>query len=171
MVDRFAKATKAERQRLRDISVKWLEEKVHGMKSQYSSSKYRTVNTFEIGHMYFYIYDAKYKHKLPVWDKFPLMIPIEMYPNGWLGLNLHFLEEKERAEILNNLTKAFGYHEGNFLKLNISYRTIRRLEYFETLTPCIKHYLSSHIQSRILPIEPHEWPFSIWLPVQEMQFS
>ena len=42
-----------------------------------------------IGRMYFFYYDAKNKDKLPQWDRFPLVLPIERYGNGFLGLNLH----------------------------------------------------------------------------------
>ena len=42
------------------------------------------------GKMYFYFYDPKYKAVLPIYDRFPLVIPIEPYPDGFLGLNLHY---------------------------------------------------------------------------------
>lgn len=171
MMDRFAHADRKERERLKEISESWLQLKVKGIKHQITGRYLKTVNTFDIGHMYFYLYDAKHKATLPVWDKFPLMIPIEMYPNGWLGLNLHFLDSGEKAEILEHMIKAFGYYEGEYLRLNINYRSLRRLEYFEELSPCIKHYLTSNIQSRILPVEPHEWAYAIWLPAADMQYN
>ena len=49
-----------------------------------------------IGRMYFYHYDPKYKDVLPVYDKFPLVIPMEMYSDGFLGLNLHYLDPYSR---------------------------------------------------------------------------
>ena len=36
-----------------------------------------------IGKMYFYSYDAKTKDKLPYFDKFPLVLPIEEYRDGF----------------------------------------------------------------------------------------
>ena len=31
-----------------------------------------------VGRMFFFAYDAKYKDVLPVWDKFPLVIPMDL---------------------------------------------------------------------------------------------
>jgi hypothetical protein len=43
------------------------------------------------GEMYFFQYDAKLKKELPYWDKFPLIFPVEEAPNGFYGLNFHYL--------------------------------------------------------------------------------
>ncbi len=56
-----------------------------------------------IGRMYTYQYDPKLKDVLPVWDKFPLVIPIEMYSDGFLGLNLHYLDPYSRLILLDRL--------------------------------------------------------------------
>ena len=52
-----------------------------------------------VGRMYFYHYDPKYKDTLPVWDKFPLVIPMEMYDDGFLGLNIHYLDPYSRLAL------------------------------------------------------------------------
>ena len=56
-----------------------------------------------IGKMYFFNYDAKFKEVLPVWDKFPLVIPMDTYSNGFLGLNLHYLDPGSRLALLDRL--------------------------------------------------------------------
>ena len=43
------------------------------------------------GRMSMFIYDPKLKDKLPYYDTFPLVLPIETYSNGFLGINLHYL--------------------------------------------------------------------------------
>src|SRR4051812_41636100 len=47
------------------------------------------------GEMIFFMYDAKWKDKLPFFDRFPLIFPVEMYPNGFAGMNLHYLPNRE----------------------------------------------------------------------------
>ena len=56
-----------------------------------------------IGKMYFFHYDAKHKDTLPVWDKFPLVIPMEYNSDGFLGLNLHYMDPYTRLVLLDRL--------------------------------------------------------------------
>ena len=56
-----------------------------------------------IGKMYFFAYDPKMKKTLPMYDRFPLVFPIEPYNDGFLGLNLHYLNPGERQWLLNKL--------------------------------------------------------------------
>jgi len=60
-----------------------------------------------IGGLMFFIYDPKTKDKLPYWDRFPLVIPINLYPDGFLGLNLHYLPYYQRQLLLATL--AYNY--------------------------------------------------------------
>ena len=38
-----------------------------------------------------FVYDPKYKKTLPYYDTFPLVLPLERYSDGFLGLNFHYL--------------------------------------------------------------------------------
>jgi len=49
-----------------------------------------------LGKMYFFVYNPKHKITLPYYDMFPLVLPIERYSNGFLGINFHFLAPKDR---------------------------------------------------------------------------
>ena len=42
------------------------------------------------GRLNMFFYDPKYKKKLPYYDTFPLVLPIERYPDGFLGINFHY---------------------------------------------------------------------------------
>ena len=63
----------------------------------------RARDTTVIGKMFFFWYDPKHKKTLPVYDRFPLVFPIERYTDGFLGLNLHYLSWGERSVLLNKL--------------------------------------------------------------------
>jgi hypothetical protein len=58
-----------------------------------------------IGKMFLFKYDPKHKDKLPVYDVYPLVFPIERYSDGFLGLNIHYLSQIERAVFLGKLER------------------------------------------------------------------
>ena len=68
----------------------WLKSKIPALRPTSNTlmrDRERLKNKSIIGRMYFYYYDPKTKDSLPYYDKFPLVIPIERYPDGFLGLN------------------------------------------------------------------------------------
>ena len=57
-----------------------------------------------LGNMYFFYYNPKHKKTLPWYDTFPLVFPVDLYPDGFLGLNFHYLNPKWRAMLLDRVT-------------------------------------------------------------------
>ena len=55
------------------------------------------------GRMNMFFYDPKHKKKLPYYDTFPLVIPIERYNDGFLGINFHYLPIPLRINLLDRL--------------------------------------------------------------------
>src|SRR5215475_9334221 len=55
-----------------------------------------------IGRMILFQYDPKLKDKLPFWDEFPLGFPIDIYNNGYLMLNMHYLPLPQRARLMDD---------------------------------------------------------------------
>ena len=120
-----------------------------------------------IGKMYFYFYDPKTKDTLPYYDKFPLVIPIESYRDGFLGLNLHYIHPKQRLILLDKLSEtATNNNFDSKTKLRVSYSYLAGASKAFEATPCIKRYLYSHIQSRFLEISADEWDIAAMLPVE-----
>jgi hypothetical protein len=70
-------------------------------KSRYTSPFNR--QKFLIGALYFFVYDPKGKHDLPYYDRFPLVMPLQRYDDGFLGLNLHYLPLKYRVAFMRKL--------------------------------------------------------------------
>jgi hypothetical protein len=123
-------------------------------------------NSF-IGRMYFYFYDPKHKDTLPYYDRFPLVIPIERYSDGFLGLNLHYIHPKQRIILLDKLSDtATNKRFDDKTKLRISYEYLAAASKAFEATPCIKRYLFSHINSRFLEISAEEWDIAVMLPVE-----
>ena len=120
-----------------------------------------------LGRMYFYFYDPKTKDMLPYYDRFPLVIPIERYSDGFLGLNLHYIHPKQRIILLDKLSvTASNSKYDEKTKLRLSYEFLATASKAFEATPCIKRYLYSHIQSRFLEISASEWDIAVMLPVE-----
>ena len=157
-------------------SLDWLAQKIAQLKGTssipigMSREKFRQVNDFRLGKLYCFYYDPKGKEDLPYYDRFPMVLAIEKYNDGFLGLNLHYLPFNYRMAFLGKLLKfAVQGEPGEIDRLRVTYDILvasRRLKEFR---PCIKRYLSGHIQSKILAIQPNEWDIAAFLPLQQFR--
>lgn len=121
-----------------------------------------------VGKMYFFYYDPKHKKTLPIYDRFPLVFPIERYQDGFLGLNLHYLSPGERRALL---MKLYSYRTSTKLtpktRLQLSYELLQSTKALASMSrPCIKRYLYGHVRSRFIEIVAEEWDRAIELPVE-----
>jgi hypothetical protein len=115
-----------------------------------------------IGGLYFYRYDPKLKDILPIYDKFPLVIPIEPYPDSFLGLNLHYLPTDYRQVMFKKLSSVTTRD-----KIAVTYGMLKGVSRLKPFQVCIKKYLYSHIESRFIEIDPLFWNMAIKLPVAQ----
>ena len=123
-----------------------------------------------IGHMYLFMYEPKTKDKLEFYDTFPLVFPIEDYSDGFLGLNLHYLDPRNRALLMDGLYETVSddfYWETT--KLRLSYELLSGVSKYRYFRPCIKRYLSSHVKSRFIKIESSEWDNVLFLPTERFE--
>jgi hypothetical protein len=123
-----------------------------------------------IGKMYFFLYDPKTKKTMNYYDKFPLVIPIELHRDGFLGLNLHYIHPKNRIQLLDKLSDTLNnnnYDENTKFKINYAYLS-KASRIFEA-TPCIKKYLYTNINSKFLEIKSDEWDIASLLPAERFQ--
>ena len=148
----------------------WLRAKVKDLKPTSSAlmrDRERLKGTSMIGKMYFYFYDPKTKDSMPYYDRFPLVIPIEKYNDGFLGLNLHYIHPKHRMILLDKLSDTMSndtYDEKTKLKIN--YRYLAAASRIFEANPCIKRYLFTQIESRFLEITADEWDIAAMLPLE-----
>ena len=121
-----------------------------------------------VGKMYFFAYDPKHKATLPVYDRFPLVFPIEPYPDGFLGLNLHYLDVGQRQALLSKLSSYRSNNQYNEkTRLRLSYDLLSNTKKLASLSrPCIKRYLFTQVRSKFIEITANEWENAISLPVQ-----
>jgi len=123
-----------------------------------------------VGDMFMYHYDPKHRETLPYYDTFPLTIMVDKAPGGFYGLNLHYLPLKHRAIFLDKLSEIANnkkYDETTRLKL--SYNLLKSAGKYKYFKPCFKHYLTKHIDSKIMKVEASEWDIAIFLPTERFQ--
>jgi hypothetical protein len=120
-----------------------------------------------IGRFYFFFYSAKGHETLPYWDRFPLVIPLMRYHDGFLGLNLHYIPPKDRLILLQQLARfATGSLNDEHTRLRLSYPLLKAMHMAYRATPCIKRYLFHQVQSRFIEIPVGEWDIAATLPLQ-----
>ena len=124
-------------------------------------------NNLEMGKMYLFKYDPKYKRTLPYYDTYPLIIPIEKYNNGFLGLNLHYLPPKLRLALLEKLLELKNTKNmTERTKIRATYALLSSSVKYKFMKPTIKRYLNTHIRSSFVRINPDDWKIAIFLPYE-----
>jgi hypothetical protein len=97
---------------------------------------------------------------------------METYSDGFLGLNLHYLDPMSRLVLLDKIMDFINNDKyKNTTKLNLSYDLLASSRRYKMIEPCIKRYLSSHIRSSMIYVEPDNWETAIFLPVQKMVYK
>ena len=159
-------------------AVSWLQKKIDEIKRPSAIpntirgevGRQKQPGQLRIGMLYCYYYDPKTKDDLPYWDRFPMVLILEKYNDGFLGLNLHYLPVRYRVAFLQKLMKyAQLTPEQDIRRMRISYDILQSTRRFAEFRPCLKRYLYSHLRSRILMIEPNEWDVATMLPIQQFR--
>ena len=129
-----------------------------------------TVAATILGKMYFYSYNPKWKAELPWYDTFPLVFPIERYPDGFLGLNFHYLAPKHRAILMDQL-KAFANNKkyDETTRLRLTYNMLKGFTKIKRARPTVHRYLSSKVNSKFVLVNADEWEVALFLPVERFK--
>lgn len=129
----------------------------------------KTVSTIDVGSMYLYFYDPKWKEELPFYDRFPLVLPFGPAPGGFYGINLHYAPYLVRAKILGELLDYTDKNISDDSKIKLSYDLLTSIRNANEVKPCIKHYLNAHVKSRLMKINPTDWKAVIFLPIESFE--
>lgn len=147
----------------------WFQDSVRNIAvKSISKNPFKQTDLPQIGSMYLYRYDPKHKKTLPVYDVYPLTFPIEMYSDGFLGINLHYLPPLARLGLmraLDDIKNNNKYNEST--RLNISYRLLKGYSSrFAGVDNCIKRYLFGYVRSSFNYVQPTDWEKVALLPLQ-----
>ena len=119
------------------------------------------------GKLNMFIYDPKWKKKLPYYDTFPLVLPLERYTDGFLGINMHYLPIPLRVKLLDRLVDySNNTRFDESTKLIVDYNKLRNIK---LIKPTIHRYLAGHTKSQFRRIDADEFTVATLLPVQRFK--
>lgn len=140
-------------------SIKWFRETVEGI------PRAKVATRPQVGRMYTYVYDAKYKKKLPYWDRFPLIIMLDVSATHQLGLNLHYIPPKARQVFIEKILHLLSQKNfGPKAYFKINWQAVKRVPGADKM---IKMYIRSRIQGHMIEINPMYWANAVYLPTQQ----
>ena len=158
-------------------SARWFQDKIKGLKgdlrNRFSSTNaakfYREADNkvekailkkrIELGDLFCYYYNPKYRATLPYYDMFPMIMLLSAEKETFLGINFHYLRPKWRAILLDRVTARIGGGLPKWSKL----RNIRQI------APTIKRYRYDHIMRKVVPIKEDEQEIAIFLPTERFR--
>jgi len=127
-------------------------------------------STVEPGSMYMFAYEAKHKDTLPYYDAFPVIFPVRLLDDGFLGLNFHYLQPRLRAMLMDSLyTLNTDPKMTQKSKIQLSYQLLRSASQFKHFQPCLKRYLYSQFRSRFIYVDPDTWDIALFLPTEQFR--
>ncbi len=169
-VSKFIQAVKDET-RGRPRSTQWYRDKIKEFGTPGAQDLLRDgkrSNRPFYGKLNMFFYDPKFKKKLPYYDTFPLVLPLETYNDGFLGINMHYLPIPLRVKLLDRLvdyTNSEDFTETT-TRMVVDYN---RLKSIRLIRPTIHKYLSGYTKSQFRRIDADEWTIATLLPVQRFK--
>ena len=154
----------------RPKSTQWFRDKIKEFGTPKSADLIRDgkrTSTPTFGLLNMFVYDPKLKDKLPYYDTFPLVLPIEKYSNGFLGINIHYLSMPMRLRLLDRLVDYSNNDKFDIsTKLNVDYSKLKKID---LIKPCLKRYLAGHVRTQFRKVEADEFIVATLLPVQRFK--
>ena len=168
-VSKFIQAVKDEA-RGRPRSTAWYKEKIKEFGKPNAQNLIRDGkrnNKPFYGRLIMFFYDPKFKKTLPYYDVFPLVLPLEIYSDGFLGINLHYLPIPLRIKLLDKLVDYSNNTKfDESTKLMVDYKKLKRVN---LIKPTIHKYLSGQTKSQFRRIDADEFTIATLLPVQRFK--
>ena len=178
LIKRLEQETPAELEARSLESLRWFQQRVRTIKTTseafYRQSSLNKARRYLEGRMYTFFYDAKTKEKLPYWDRFPVVLILDMYQGGFSGLNLHYIPPRYRVRLLYELYKYIRLDddtrdENMKPHIRVRYEMLRGMSKMRFFKPCYKRYLTQHIDGRALEITSDYWDVMAMLPLADWQ--
>ena len=110
---------------------------------------------------------------MPQYDTYPLIIVIGHYPNGFLGLNLHYLDVTTRMNLMRGMMDYTNTENiSKRTKLLVNYDILQSNSAISSLMePCIKRYLFNHVRSQFIEIFATEYFQALQAPLQQFHYN
>ena len=120
-----------------------------------------------VGRLNLFGYNPKLRNKLPYYDIFPLVLPLEPIKGGFMGMNFHYLPPLLRFRLLERMqAKASDRRFDSRTKFEVNYDDVKAIK---LVKPTIKKYLYAYVQTGFLRINADDAAVAIYLPVQRFK--
>jgi hypothetical protein len=128
----------------------------------------RATVKFIPGQIYFWRYDPKHKDTLAYYDTAPLVILLDIYEDGFLGINTHYLPYDLRIKLIKALLATITAKKWDHkTKANINYQMVKSLAKYDVARVAIKRYLFNHMRSKVVRIQAENWENVAYLPIEK----
>ena len=122
----------------------------------------RNNNPF-FGRLNMFFYDPKFKKTLPYYDTFPLVLPIENYPDGFLGINFHYLPMSLRLKLLDRVIDYSNNKKfDESTRLAVDYSKLKKIN---LIKPALKRYLAGRVKTQFRRVDADEFTVAVLLPI------
>ena len=120
-----------------------------------------------VGRLNLFGYNPKLRAKLPYYDIFPLVLPLEPIKGGFMGMNFHYLPPLLRFRLLERMqARASDRRFDTNTKFEVNYDDVKSIK---IVKPTIKKYLYAYCQTGFLRINADDAAVAIYLPVQRFK--
>ena len=151
----------------KDRSISWFQNKIREFGSPTSAQLIREGkrrSTPFFGKLNMFFYSPKYKDKLPYYDRFPLVLPLRRFNEGFLGINLHYLPIPLRTRLLDRLYEFSNNDKfDSTTRLTATYNSVKNIP---LVKPTLKTYLYNFVETQYRRIDADEFVVATLLPVQ-----
>ena len=94
---------------------------------------------------------------------FPLVLPLENYPDGFLGINFHYLPMTLRIELLDRVVDYSNNTKfDESTRLAVDYSKLKKIN---LIKPALKRYLAGRVKTQFRRIDADEFTVAALLPV------
>ena len=115
------------------------------------------------GKLNMFFYSPKHKDTLPYYDRFPLVLPLERYSGGFMGINMHYLPIPLRTRLLDKLYEFSSNDKfDETTRLTATYNRVRNIP---LVKPTLHKYLYNFVESPFRRIDADEFIVAALLPV------
>jgi hypothetical protein len=126
-----------------------------------------TSSNSAIGKMFLFGYLPKHAKTLPYYDRFPLVFPFTNTPDGFYGINMHYLPLPLRAALMDGLYDyVIESKQDKNVRIKMTYQTLSNASKLRLFKPCVKHYLNSQVQTDMAQVPASLWDIALFLPLE-----
>ena len=156
-------------------SIDWFKKKINDLGGNTPSTKNDLLKTTKEnqttkvlpGCLYIFKYSPKHADTLPFYDMWPCSLMFGLTNEGMMGINFHYLPYIIRGKLFDKLWQiAMVYRNNQQQSKRVTWKLLSNVAKFPEVRPCVKSYLYSHVQSKLIKVDIDDWKTAMLLPIE-----